>query len=82
MNIYYMNDENKQMVVQINGQLRPSSANQLGEPTIEYVTLNPQEGRVFFVDAPEGSVPYVKRWDSKVLLSYLPVEALGQFRQS
>ena len=82
MNIFYMNDENKNIVVQINGQLRPSATNPYGEPSIEYVTLAPQESRVFYVDAPDKAIPYVKKWDAKVLLSYLPHEAVSQYRQS
>lgn len=76
MQIYYMNDEKKEIVVQVNGQLKPSPRNTYGEPTIEYFKLQPTESKVFFVDAPEGSIPYVKKWENVVLLTYLPVDVL------
>ena len=76
MKIYYFNDEKQPVTIQVNGQLRPSATNKYGDPQIEYFTLNPLEARVFDVDAPEGSIPYVKRWESRmVLLSYLQADS-------
>lgn len=82
MEIYYLNDDNRPVSVQVNGQLKPSPTNPYGEPTIEYFTLQPAEGDIFYVDAPEGSIPYVKVWSTgRVLLSYIPLDALESIRQ-
>lgn len=83
MEIYYMNDEKTAIQVQVNGQLQPSPTNPFGEPSIEYFELQPAEGRLFYIDAPEGSIPYVKRWTSPhlILLTYLPTESIDQFRR-
>ena len=71
-----MNDENKPITVQVNGQLRPSLTNPYGEPSIEYFILKPQESKVFEIDAPEGSIPYLKRWETRqILLTYLPADS-------
>jgi hypothetical protein len=76
MKIYYFNDEKQPVTIQVNGQLRPSSTNKHGDPQIEYFILDPLEARVFNVDAPEGSIPYVKRWENRfVLLSYLQADS-------
>jgi len=76
MKIYYLNDESRSVTVQVNGQLRPSDVNPYGEPSVEYFTLKPQEGRVFEVDAPEGAIPWVKKWNTPmVLLSYLQTDS-------
>jgi len=76
MKVYYMNDEKETVLVQVNGQLRPSNVNPYGEPSVEYFSLQPQESRIFDIDAPEGSIPYVKRWESRhVLLTYLSKES-------
>jgi hypothetical protein len=76
MKIYYFNDEKQPVTIQVNGQLRPPSINKYGDPQIEYFTLKPLEARVFEVDAPEGAIPYVKRWENRfVLLSYLQADS-------
>lgn len=84
MKIYYINDEHKPITVQVNGQLRPSPTNPYGEPTIEYFVLQPQESRLFEVDAPVDSIPYVKRWETRVvLLTYLELKSLpGLLKQN
>lgn len=74
MEIYYLNDEQAVVHVQVNGQLKPSDTNPYGEPTTEDFWLLPTEGKIFFVDAPENTIPYVKKWDhphKKVLLTYI-----------
>ncbi len=76
MKIYYMNDRKIPVTVQVNGQLRPSPTNPYGVPTIDYSTLKPQEGKLFDVDAPEGAIPWVKSWESCVLLTYVRPEEL------
>jgi hypothetical protein len=79
MKVYYLNDESQPVLIQVNGQLRPSDVNPYGEPSVEYFTLQPREARVFEIDAPENSIPYVKRWETrKVLLTYISCDALPQ----
>jgi hypothetical protein len=79
MKIYYMNDEHEPIMVQVNGQLKPSKTNPYGEPTIEHFVLQPQEGRVFVVDAPEGAIPWIKRWETQViLLTYIESDSLPE----
>lgn len=81
MEIYYMNDENQPVNIQVVGQLKPSATNPYGEPSIDNFTLQPLESKVFLIDAPEGAIAYVKRWENRiVLLSYLPASHLEQIR--
>lgn len=86
MKIYYINDEHKPVTIQVNGQLRPSSTNPYGEPSIEYFILQPLEAKTFEVDAPDNAIPYVKRWENRVvLLTYieeknLPSQTYGEKR--
>ncbi len=66
MKIYYLNDESLPV------QIRLIAKN--GDNT--FVTLQPQEGKVFEIEAPESALPYVKRWDNRtVLLSYIDASA-------
>ena len=65
MKIYYFNDEKEPVMIRLIGAL-PDCTN-------TYVELQPMQGRTFeIVDAPEGSIPFVKRWSTRiVLLSYI-----------
>ena len=65
--IYYLNDEQKPILVQINHLFFFNPNDPLKQPHIEYVTLQPCEGKI---EAPENSVPYVKKWTNKILLTY------------
>ncbi len=77
MQIYYLNDRKIPITVQTNGQLKRTPQNPYGLPQIDYFQLKPQEGRLFEVDAPEGSIPWVKVWETgTVLLSYVNPEEL------
>lgn len=77
MNIYYVNDEYEPVIVRVQHHFVFDPNNPLAEPKHEYITLQPQESRLFQYSAPEGSIPYVKRWENRiVLLSYLTPEAL------
>jgi hypothetical protein len=68
MKIYYLNDESAPVVIRLLGKAPNYHDN-------EYVTLQPQEGRVFEIEAPPDSIPYVKRWDNRmILLSYMPAQ--------
>lgn len=64
MKIYYLNDETAPVMIRIIGPA-PLCDN-------TYITLAPQEGREFEIDAPQDSIPFVKRWDNRtILLSYI-----------
>lgn len=66
MKIYYVNDESIPVTIRLIGPA-PEVIN-------TFTTLAPQESRMFEFDAPEGAVPYVKRWSNNiVLLSYITV---------
>ena len=68
MKIYYMNDESIPVKIRLIGP-QPDVENTL-------ITLQPQEGQTFEFYAPEGAIPYVKRWSNNtVLLSYITVPA-------
>lgn len=64
MKIFYLNDETAPITIHLLGSA-PDYTN-------TYVQLQPQEGRTFEIQAPAGSIPFVKRWDNRtVLLSYM-----------
>ena len=59
MKIYYLNDESAPVQIRlIHRDGRPNT----------FVTLQPQEGREFDIDATEGQIPFVKRWDNRTIL--------------
>lgn len=69
MKIYYLNDESQPVTIRLLGKAPNYHDN-------TYVTLQPQEGRVFEIEAPESALPYVKRWDNRmILLSYIDASA-------
>ena len=75
MYIEYINDESHPVTIRVNHQLQPSLYNPHGEAKNEVFILKPQESKLFYIDAPEGSIPYVKRWENRVVLltySHLP----------
>ena len=62
MKIYYMNDENTTVQVRV--------IDDKGENT--HHSLGPHSGQEFEFNAPEGAIPYVKRWSNRtVMLSYM-----------
>lgn len=68
--IYYMNDEQAPITVQVNHVFFFDPNNPLKPPKIEYFTLEKSEAKVFKIECPEGSIPYVKKWRQQVLLTY------------
>lgn len=68
--VYYLNDEQKPILVQINHSFFFDPNNPFKEPNIEYVTLQSCEGKLFRIEAPVDSIPYVKKWTNKILLTY------------
>lgn len=71
MKIFYLNDETAPVTIRLLGRA-PDYKN-------TYVTLQPQEGQTFEIDAPAGSIPFVKRWDNRtILLSYTQAPSSDQ----
>jgi hypothetical protein len=69
MKVYYFNDEKIPITIQVN------SCSSKGYST-DYVRLKPLEGKVIEFDAPEGSIPYIKRWETRqILVSYLRADS-------
>jgi hypothetical protein len=71
MQLYYFNDEKQPLNVRV----RKTG----GEPwEYSYTMIMPQQGRLFTFDAPENTVPFVKRWsDWTVMISYIPSDRAG-----
>ncbi len=64
MKIFYFNDDKVDVTVRV--------IDVKGNNTL--TTLSPLKAQTFEFDAPEGAVPYVKRWSNNiVLLSYITV---------
>ena len=78
--IYYMNDCKHSVTVQVNHSFMFDPNNPAKQPNIEYFSLGPAEARVFKVEVPENSIPYVKNWGNRVLLSFLEAGALEQIQ--
>ena len=76
MEVFYYNDEHEEVNIQVNGKIQAD-----GLPRVEYRTLQPQTGEIFNVDAPEGAILHIKRWERRiVLLSYIPAESIDSIR--
>jgi hypothetical protein len=75
MKVYYFNDENRPLNIKV--QPMPTGEVPMQDVNIEYHLLEPQKGQMFEFTAPEGSIPYIKRWNQFILLiTYLPAEAI------
>ena len=68
--IYYLNDEQKPVTVQLNHYFFFNPNDPFKQPKIEYFKLDSCEAKVFKIECPEGSIPYVKKWPNQVLLTY------------
>lgn len=69
--IYYMNDEQRPMSVKVIHEFMFDPNNPTKQPVIEFFTLQSCEAREFRIEAPNNSIPYVKKWNNQVLLTYL-----------
>ena len=75
MKIYYNNDEHKTVTIRVISEPK----NIMDQDFIRYETFKANEARVIELDAPEGSIPYVKRWESgQILVTYLRVEHVAE----
>lgn len=57
MKIFYFNDEDRIITVQLNTS-----------DITGYETLQPHTGKLFTIDAPEGAIPWIKKWNYPVVL--------------
>lgn len=73
--IYYMNDEQKPITVQVNHYFFFNPNDPYKEPKVEYFKLDPAEAKVFKIEVPENSIPYVKKWKDVVLLTYSDLQS-------
>lgn len=78
LKVYYLNDEQKDTLIKIihNFTFDPNQPHL--EPKIEFFPLKSCQDGIFEIDAPEGSIPFVKKWPAMVLLTFLPLEAQRQ----
>jgi hypothetical protein len=71
LKIYYMNDEQKPITVQVNHAFFFDPNDLTKQPKIEYFTLQPAEARVFSIEVFDTkAIPFVKKWQNQVLLTY------------
>lgn len=71
MKVYYFNDETAPVTVDVNHK---SMMNEYGIYKFkmeEKIVLQPRQGQVFEIDAPVGSIPFVKKWDHRVMITYI-----------
>lgn len=72
MKIYYLNDEKKPITVRVLDS-KYDAMNATGDT---YTVLQSCEGRMFDLELPEGTVPYIKKWPTMVMISYVMPSAL------
>ena len=72
MKVYYFNDESTDLIVRVQDMVNN---------TYGYI-LHPQRGQLFEFVAPDGSIPFIKKWNNSILLiTYLPAESVAQFEK-
>ena len=66
MRVHYFNDEKKEMMVR--------TIDQKGNNEFHHVA--PHTGKTFIIDVPLNrlTIPFIKRWETVVLISYMIVE--------
>jgi len=77
MQLYYLNDERKEIIVKVMDDTWDVS----GDNGKHYYRMAPAEGRVFDISCPPGSVLYVKKWPELVMLTYIDPAVLAQLAQ-
>lgn len=77
LKVYYMNDEQKNVVVRIM-DARYDAFYATGDI---YVTLEPAEARILEVHVPDGHILYLKKWPAMILVSSVDPTVLSQQNQ-
>jgi len=72
--VYYMNDRDIPVTVEVQHKTLQDEYGiykfRMGEVTI----MQPKQAKLFKVEAPYGTTPFVKTWESKVLISYVDAD--------
>lgn len=73
MKVYYFNDEYKDINIQVQFQTKlPDGSLLYGS---KYVTVPARNAKIIEFDAPQGAIPYIKRWETRqCLIGYLDKE--------
>jgi hypothetical protein len=81
MKVVYINDEQKEIMVRVNDRAFYDALNSGGDLSSFDVTMKSCEIRVFELDAPDGAVPYIKKWKNVLMISYIDPAGLAQLPQ-
>jgi len=84
MKVYYFNDESVPVTIQTISIPELNSNNPYPLPDVKYEVLNPAQGKVFEFEAPDGTIPFIKRWNrhNMVLISYILAETISLLEES
>lgn len=67
MNIYYLNDEKREVTVRV----LDTAYDPITGTGDSFTKLAPCEGRMFTVHLPAGAIPYIKKWPALIMISYV-----------
>jgi hypothetical protein len=81
MKVVYINDEQKEITVRVNDRAFYDALNSGGDLSSFDVIMKSCELRVFELDAPDGAVPYIKKWKDVLMISYIEQSGLAQLPQ-
>lgn len=76
MKVFYLNDERTDVTVKVMDDTWDNTYQD--DNAKNFCRLQPAEGRVFEIVCPEGSVLWVKKWPSMVMISYIDPAGLSQ----
>ena len=77
MQIVYMNDEKKNITVRIlDADYKPE-----GDNSHTYHVLRPCELKIFEINLPPNSAPYIKKWTDMVMITYIDLSVISQLQQ-
>lgn len=82
MKVYYMNDEQKPVLVTIKDDDFYTALNSGQNLSKWNVTLKSCEAKLFELACPSGAVPYIKKWPNVIMISYIDASALQQLQQA
>lgn len=78
LQVYYINDEDKPITVNVNDVNFLAAVDSGKDLSAFYHVLKPQEAKLFSLEVPDGSVCYVKRWPTHLMLSYVDPLVVAQ----
>ena len=82
MKVVYINDEKTSITVKIQG-VAFFDALDNGESLDKYFhVLRPAECKVFDLDMPANSSPYIKKWPGMVMISYIDDQVLSNLENA